>query len=82
MEFVAIYKSATTTTTGCVKRFATTAWDQLVFPPQVAYPCDLCQGVHNFRLDQAMTVSTPRQRANMERWCKDQGVEANVEVAR
>jgi hypothetical protein len=81
-EFVAIYRSSTSSETGCVKRFATTAWGQLVFPPQVAYPCDLCRETHHFRLDQVMTVGTPGQRANMTRWCQENRVETDVEVAR
>jgi hypothetical protein len=80
MHFLALYKSSTTTTTGCVKQFATTEREELTFTPQVQRLCDLCQSIHNFRLDRVVTVATPRQRKNVRTYCEELGIDLDIEA--
>lgn len=77
---MAIYSSSTTTTTGCVKQFATTEREDLMFPTQVPHECVLCKVTHNFRMNRVVSMSTPKQRKNVRDWCESQGMDLDIEI--
>lgn len=79
-KYYAEYQSAVTGTTGCIKTFMSEAREELVFPPQVEYHCDLCSKTHSFRLFRMHMVSTPSQQRQFDTYCTEQKLERDVEV--
>lgn len=74
------YKSTTTSQTGCLKQFVTSATDSILFPPQVSYPCSLCKKSHGFGLVKTWILYSDSQFKGFEKYCVDHGIETEVKL--
>lgn len=77
--YYGLYRSSTTTVTGCVKEFVTTPQTDVRFASQVNYLCDLCKVTHAFRFAYSHLVNTPRQKKQFDEYCSARGIERDVE---
>lgn len=74
------YKSATTSLTGCIKEFVSLPQNDLLFPPQVNYYCDLCKEEHNFRFLSGWQVASPKQFEDIKVYCSERSIERDVAI--
>lgn len=79
-RYYGLYRSSTTSTTGCVKEFITHPKDNMLFPPQVQYKCDLCNVEHGFRFIMGHITATPKQIKSFIEYCVAKGIEQEVEI--
>ncbi len=79
--YYGIYRSSTSAQTGCVKQIATTAQEQMQFPPQISFSCDLCNTTHNFRYVSAMRPTTESQKKNFFEFCLKYKIESDVNIS-
>lgn len=75
------YHSSTTSTTGCVKKFVSFPQDNILFPPQVNYYCDLCNYEHNFNFNTSWLITSIKQQNDLERYFTDNNIEKNVVIS-
>lgn len=78
--YYAHYKSSVSAQTGCLKEFVSQSANNLGFPPQVTYSCDLCKSSHGFRLTNTNIINTPSQEKSFKAFCLKNQIERDVEV--
>lgn len=78
--FAARYFSSTAGTTGCRKEFIAQPRPQNDFSAAVVYHCDLCKTRHNFSLQEAYHLATPKQLKNFENYCDKNGITRYIEI--
>lgn len=77
--FYGHYRSSTTSETGCVKEFLTLPHARPLFPAQVQWFCELCNGTHGFRLTATHQAATPRQQRQLGQYCREHGIETDID---
>lgn len=75
------YQSATTSITGCVKKFVSVPQKDILFPPQVSYHCDLCDQEHNFTFASSWLIASVKQQNDLEKFCSENNIEKNVDIS-
>lgn len=67
-KYYALYGSSVAGTTGCTKQFCSEPKDELRFPPNVTFECDVCNTTHFFRLVKTYFITSP---SKQEKFIKD-----------
>jgi hypothetical protein len=79
MDYYGHYRSATVMR-GCVKEFTTTKREDLMFPPQVNYYCDMCKDTHAFRLMNMHMIVNTATAKRFDEFCTKNHIEQDIEV--
>lgn len=75
------YKSSTSSTSGCLKKFMTVGSENIIYPPQLNYTCDLCgTKTHGFGLVRVWSVATKRQLEGFTSYCAFNSIETDIDI--
>lgn len=74
------YCSAAIDLKGCVKEFVSTSKDDLAFPSQVSYDCDLCKTEHAFKLKNTYMIVNSSTQKRFDEFCISHYIETEVEL--
>lgn len=81
MQYVGEYRSAITSSSGCVMSFMTEPEEENLFDASVQYTCPLCDGMtHSFRLITVHLVGTESQNRALQQWCDAHDVPRGIKL--
>lgn len=69
-----------TSNSGCVATFATSAQDEIFFPVQIEMECWLCSKAHGFKYDRYYIVGTPKESIKFAEFCEIMHIKQDINV--
>lgn len=76
--YYALYRSAVTGKSGCVKQFTSVPQDTPSFPARVAWDCPLCKVSHLFNYDRTFLVATPKHTTHFVTYCVENNIDQDI----